>query len=132
MEHLRDLFRSGAAQPAQHQELAILLDVMPASWAARIYGPAPSLQTWPQRTRRTDVFCPASNGQRTHVYTASRSAVLLPLGQPAQPMEAQDLPADLRPMLVIFVKIIVLLDGDGSHAYHSLPIASVSGILTDK
>ena len=33
MEHLRDLLRSGAAQPAQQQEMALLLDALPAAWA---------------------------------------------------------------------------------------------------
>ena len=60
-------------------------------------GPAPSPLTWPQRTRRTGL----SSAQRPMDSTQLLAQALLPLGQPAQPMEAQDLPADLRPVLVI-------------------------------
>ena len=98
VEHLRDLLRSGAAQPAQQQEMALLLDAMLAPWAAHIYGPGPQpthLASNDPADRR--VFCPAADGQLAHAHTASITAALLPLGQPAQPMEAQDLPADLRP-----------------------------------
>ena len=102
VEHLRDLLRSGAAQPAQQQEMALLLDAMPAYWEAHIYGPSPQpthLASADPADRR--VFCPAADGQLTHLHTASSTAALLPLGQPAQPMEGQDLPADLRPVLVM-------------------------------
>ena len=70
VEHLRDLFRSGAAQPAQQQEMALLLDAMPASRAAHIYGPSP------QPTHLTSanpadqrVFCPAADGQLTYAHS---------------------------------------------------------------
>ena len=102
MEHLRDLLRSGAAQPAQQQEMVLLLDAMPAPWGAHIYGSSPQpthLGSADPADRR--VLCPAANGQLTHLYTASSTAALLPLGQPAQPVEAQDLPADPRPVLVM-------------------------------
>ena len=102
MEHLRDLLRCGAAQPAQQQEMALLLDAMPAAWAAHIYGPSPQ----PTHLASADpaewrIFCPALDGHLTHTYTASSTAALLPLEQPAQPTLAQDLLADLRPVLVI-------------------------------
>ena len=82
--------------------MALLLDAMSAPWAAHIYGPSPQpthLASANPADRR--VFCPAADGQLPHAYTASSTAALLPLGQPAQPMEAQDLPANLRPVLVI-------------------------------
>ena len=41
MQHLRDFLRLGTAQPAQQQEMALLLDAMPAPWAAHIHGHSP-------------------------------------------------------------------------------------------
>ena len=67
VEHLRDLLRSGAAQPAQQQEMALLLDAMPAPWAAHIYGPGPQpthLASADPADRR--IFCPAADGQLAH------------------------------------------------------------------
>ena len=82
--------------------MALLLDAMPALWAPTIYGPS-TQPTHLASAHPADlrVFCPAADGQLTHAYTAYSTAALLPLGQPAQPMEAQDLPADPRPVLVI-------------------------------
>ena len=102
MEHLRDLLRSGAAQPAQQQEMALLLDAMPAAWAAHIHGPSPQpthLASADPADRR--IFCPGPDGHLTHTYTASSTAALLAVEQLPQPMLGQDLPADLRPVLVI-------------------------------
>ena len=102
VEHLRDLLRSGAAQPAQQQEMALLLDAMPAAWAAHIHGPSPQpthLASADPADRR--IFCPGPDGHLTHTYTASSTAALLAVEQLPQPMLGQDLPADLRPVLVI-------------------------------
>ena len=43
LQHLRDIILSGTArtQPALQQEVTLLLDSMPASWAAHVCGPAP-------------------------------------------------------------------------------------------
>ena len=100
MEHLRDLLRSGAAQPAQQQEMA--LDAMPAAWAAHIHGPSPQpthLASADPADRR--IFCPGPDGHLTHTYTASSTAALLAVEQLPQPTLGQDLPAGLRPVLVI-------------------------------
>ena len=102
VEHLQDLLRSGAAQPAQQQEMALLLDAMPAAWAAHIHGPSPQpthLASADPADRR--IFCPGLDGHLTHTYTASSTAALLAVEQLPQPMLGQDLPADLRPVLVI-------------------------------
>ena len=83
VEHLRDLLRSGAAQPAQQQEMALLLDAMPAAWAAHIHGPSPQpthLASADPADRR--IFCPGPDGHLTHTYTASSTAALLALEQP--------------------------------------------------
>jgi hypothetical protein len=83
--------------------MAFFLDAMPAPWAAHKYEPNPKpthLASADPADRR--VFCPAADRQLTHAYTAFSTAALLPLGQPAQPVEAQDLLADLRSVLVIF------------------------------
>ena len=47
------------------------------------------------------IFCPGPDGHLTHTYTASSTAALLAVEQLPQPMLGQDLPADLRPVLVI-------------------------------
>ena len=102
VEHLRDLLRSRAAQPAQQQEMALLLDAMPAAWAAHIHGPSPQpthLASADPADRR--IFCPGPDGHLTHTYTASSTAALLAVEQLPQPMLGRDLPADLRPVLVI-------------------------------
>ena len=93
--------RSGIAQPAQQQEMALLLDALPAAWAAHIHGPSPQptqLASADPADRR--IFCPAPDGHLTHTYMASSTAALLALEQPPQPVLGQDLPADLRPVLV--------------------------------
>ena len=68
VEHLRDLLRSGAAQPAQQQEMALLLEAMPAAWAAHICGSSPQPIHPPQRTQRTDASSAQGpmDASRTH------------------------------------------------------------------
>ena len=81
VQHLRDLLRSGAAQAAQQQEMALLLDAMPAAWAAHFHGPSPQpthLASADPADRR--IFCPGPDGHLTHTYTAFSTAALLALG----------------------------------------------------
>ena len=102
MEHLQDLLRSEAAQPAQQQEMVLLLEAMPAAWAAHKNGTRPQpthLASADPAERR--IFCPAPDGHLTHTHTASSTATLPALEQPLQPMLGQDLSTDLRPVLVI-------------------------------
>ena len=82
--------------------MALLLDAMPAAWAAHIHGPSPQpthLASADPADRR--IFCPGPDGHLTHTYTASSTAALLAVEQLPQPIMGQDLPADLRPVLVI-------------------------------
>ena len=82
--------------------MALLLDAMPAAWAAHIHGPSPQpthLASADPADRR--IFCPGPDGHLTHTYTASSTAALLAVEQLPQPMLGQDLPAGLRPVLVI-------------------------------
>ena len=82
--------------------MALLLDAMPAAWAAHIHGPSPQpthLASADPADRR--IFCPGPDGHLTHTFTASSTAALLAVEQLPQPMLCQDLPADLRPVLVI-------------------------------
>ena len=100
MEPLQDLRRSGAAQPAQQQEVALLLEAMPAAWAAHIHGPSPQpthLALADPADRR--IFCLEPDGHLMHTSTASSTAALQPSEQPPQPMPVPDLSADLRPVL---------------------------------
>ena len=61
--------------------------------------PARSLMSDPTGASR--VFCPGPDGHLTHTYTASSTAALLAVEQLPQPTLGQDLPAGLRPVLVI-------------------------------
>ena len=98
LQHLRDIILSGAplTQPALQQEVTLLLDSMPASWAAHICGPSP--QPTPMASAApgdSRVFCQDAEGQLIHTYTVTPTAALLPA--PPQP----EAPADLRPVLVM-------------------------------
>ena len=73
VQYLRDLLRSGAAQPAQEQEMALLQDAMPAPWAAHIYKPSPQpthLASVDPADRRT--FCPSSETPPGHGVPATQ------------------------------------------------------------
>ena len=104
LQHLRDLILSGIphTQPALQQEVALLLDSMPPSWAAHDSGPAPQpthLALADQADSR--VFCPDADGQPIHTYTVTSTAALVPA--PALPEGAPQplVPAGLRPALVM-------------------------------
>ena len=69
LQHLRDLIVSGASQTqaALQQEVALLLGIMPSSWAAHVCGPSPR----PAHMASADpddsrVFCPDAEGQLIH------------------------------------------------------------------
>ena len=81
LQHLRDLILSGLphTQPALRQEVTLLLDSMPPSWAAIVCGPAPQpthLASAAQPDSR--VFCPDADSQLVHTYTVTSTAALVP------------------------------------------------------
>ena len=97
----RDIILSGTArtQPALQQEVTLLLDSVPASWAAHVCGPAPQpTHLVSATTGDSRVFCPDADGHLIHTYTVTPTAAL----QPALPLpeagQQPPLPADLRPV----------------------------------
>ena len=97
LQHLRDIILSGTTQtqPALQQEVTLLLDSMPASWAAHVCGPAPQpTHLVSAAAGDSRVFCPDAEGQLIHTYTVTPTAAL----QPALPLPEA---ADLRPVLVM-------------------------------
>ncbi|CAL5222085.1 g4392 [Coccomyxa viridis] len=72
LQHLRDIILSGTTQtqPALQQEVTLLLDSMPASWAAHVCGPAPQpTHLVSAAAGDSRVFCPDAEGQLIHTYT---------------------------------------------------------------
>ena len=59
------------AQPALQQEVTLLLDSMPASWAAHVCGPAPQLTHLVSAAAGDSrVFCPDAEGHLIHTWSA--------------------------------------------------------------
>ncbi|CAL5219684.1 g1571 [Coccomyxa viridis] len=104
LQHLRDIILSGTArtQPALQQEVTLLLDSMPASWAAHVCGPAPQpTQLVSAAAGDSRVFCPDADGQLIHTYTVTPTAALQPALPLPEASQQPPLPADLRPVLVM-------------------------------
>ena len=129
LQHLRDLILSGAPQTqlALQQAIALLLASMPPSWAAHVCGPSPQpthmASAAPADNR---VFCPDADGQLIHTHTVTATAALVPAPALEQDAPQAQLPADLRPVLVI--------DWDPTrpwHPRHSIAWACQHSLLTD-
>ena len=80
LQHVRDLILSGASQtqPVLQQEISLLLDSMPSSWAAHLCGPSPQ----PTHLASADpgdsrIFSPDAEGQLVHSYTVTVTAALI-------------------------------------------------------
>jgi len=125
LQHLRDLILSGAPQTqlALQQAIALLLASMPPSWAAHVCGPSPQpthmASAAPADSR---VFCPDADGQLIHTHTVTATAALVPAPALEQDAPQPQLPADLRPVLVI--------DWDPTrpwHPRHRGPLADLAG-----
>ena len=104
LQHLRDIILSGTAQtqPALQQEVTLLLDSMPASWAAHVCGPAPQpTHLASAAAGDSRVFCPDADGQLIHTYTVTPTAALQPALPLLEASQQPPLPADLRPVLVM-------------------------------
>ena len=84
------------------QEVTLLLDSMPASWAAHVCGPAPQpTHLVSAAAGDSRVFCPDADGQLIHTYTVTPTAALQPALPLPEASQQPPLPADLRPVLVM-------------------------------
>ena len=123
LQHLRDLILSGAHQTqlALQQKVALLLASMPPSWAAHVCGPSPQpthmASAAPADSR---VFCPDADGQLIHTYTVTATAALVLAPALEQDAPQPQLPADLRPVLV--------MDWDPTRPWHPRHMGPQAGL----
>ena len=104
LQHVRVLILSGdiQTQSAPLEEVSLILDSMPASWAEHVCAPSPQpthLATAALADSR--VFCLDADGQLIHTYTATFTEALVPALTLPQDALRPPLPADLRPVLVM-------------------------------